>query len=285
MKPVKAIELERKKIANGHVIVTYQAGDFVYYNEYENEQAANEKQAQSVLSKSYIQKDKNGSFTHIYVHPQKNTQVLKTLLYNKDNQLTLETHYYENKKKSLVRFYSNGVLTHAWSYTEQANIKLGTYYKKNAQNKYDITHLSKPIYDKKGELSHLVMMETFPNGNPTGTITERTFYLLNKPSIRVNYIPSNTNTEQSEIIYSQENGKWIRVTDHEIAKQLQNIFKQMIILESNRTPSSSTLEKNSNITFEELYYKDVFLFKQTHSDVHVFTHQNETTPYKKPHIS
>lgn len=278
MTTIKAIELQRKTIKNGHIIVTYQAGDFVYYNEYENETAANEKNAQKILSKSYIQKESTGGYTHIYVNPQNPTQILKTLVYNSKNQLQSETHFAENKNKSLVRFYSNSLLTHAWSYSENGEIKLGTFYKKNETGKYDISHISKPVFDNKKELSHLVMMETFTDGRPTGKIIERTFYLLNKPAIRVNYVASQTTGATTELIYSQEKGKWVQVTDQDIQKQLKSIFKKMISLESFQNTPQLTLEKNSNITFEELYYHDITLFKETHSDLKVFIpHTDEKT--------
>ncbi len=285
MNQIKAVELERKKIANGHVIVTYQAGDFVYYNEYESEQAIAEKNPQKIISKSYIQKSQNGSFQHIYVHPQNPTQILKTLSYDQNNRIILETHYYENKNKSLVRFYSDGILTHAWNYTEQGEIKLGTYYQKNSQNKYEISHISKPIFDNKNELTHLVMLKTDATGNPTGKIIERMFYLLNKPAIRVNYIHNLKSNEFNEIIYSNENGKWLRVTNQELEHQLKNIFKKMIALESSKNAVQLTLEKNSNIDFEELYYHDVLLFKQTHSDLHVFIPQSKTSPSDQPPLN
>ncbi len=286
MNQIKAVELERKKIANGHIIITYQAGDFVYYNEYENEQAILEKNPQKIISKSYIQKSQNGGFMHIYVHPQSPTQILKTLTYDKNNRITLETHYYENKNKSLVRFYSEGTLTHAWNYTEQGEIKLGTYYQKNEQNKYEISHISKPIFDNKNELSHLVMFETEANGKPTGKITERLFYLLNNPSVRVNYVYDSQTNESNEIIYSNENGKWLRVTNSELEHQLKNIFKKMIAFESSKNASIHlTLEKNSNVTFEELYYHDVLLFKQTHSDLQVFIPQSKTSPSDQPPLN
>lgn len=282
MNPIKAIELERKKLANGHIIITYQAGDFIYYNEYENEQTANERDAQKVLSKSYIQKTKNGGFSHIYVHPQTPTLILKTLSYDQNNRLVLETHFFENKNKSLIRFYSNGILTHAWSYTEQGELKLGTYYQKNNQNKYDITHISKPIFDDKGELTHLVMLETLANGKPTGKITERTFYLLNKPAVRVEYIENTQSNTLNEIIYSYENNQWLQVTNPDLEQQLKNIFKKMIAFESDKNAIQLTLERNSNITFEELYYQDVLLFKQTHPDLHVFIPQSKNKPSDQP---
>ena len=285
MNQIKAVELERKKIANGHVIVTYQAGDFVYYNEYENEQAISEKNSQKIISKSYIQKSQNGGFTHIYVHPQNNTQLLKTLTYDKNNRLTLETHFYANKNKSLVRFYSDGILTHAWNYTENGEIKLGTYYQKNNQNKYEISHISKPIFDNKNELTHLVMMETDATGKPTGKIIERMFYLLNKPSIRVNYIKNPQTNKSDEIIYSHENGKWLRVANKELEKQLKNIFEKLIAFESSKNAIQLTLEKNSNVSFEELYYHDVFLFKQTHSDLQVFIPQSNSSSSEQPPLN
>lgn len=282
MTSIQAIEIQRKTLANGHIIITYKAGDFVYYNEYLNEEDAQQKDTTKLLSKSYIQKDKTGGYTHIYVHPQKPSQILKTLAYNKENQLYLETHFGENKNKTLMRTYHNNVLQNAWSYSESGQIKLGTFYKKNNQNKYEISGISHPIFDKSNELSHLVLMETLPDGHATGFVLERTFYLSNKPAIRVNYTKINNGNTVKEEILSHEDGKWVLVSDGYLKEQLRSIFKEMISLEPKTKGFGSMLEKNSDISFEELYYHDVLQFKKSHPDLHVFIPITETTQQIKP---
>lgn len=275
MNATNAVELNKKTLANGHVIITYKDGNFIYHNEYLNETDSQNKDPNKIISKSYIQKDKTGGHTHIYVNPQQQDIILKTVSYNSNNQIMLETHFWENKNKKLIRFYSNGLLTQAWEYTEKGEMKQGISYKRNTQNKYEVISVSIPVFNQKNELSHLIVKETNPNGHPTGKIIERTFYLLNKPSIRDCYILNEISGQKEEIILSNENGKWCEVKDRNIQKQLLSIFKKLIQLETSKNSSNVTLEKNSNVTFEDLYYHDVLKFKQTHSDLRVFIPEKE----------
>lgn len=263
--------LNKRKLSNGHVIVSYKLGDSIVHDEYTSQADADAGNQDNLVSKAYAQKDENGNNTLVYVNPQKTSQILKTITYDANNKPSEEIHFDTNQRQTLLRYYYNGILNQDWLLNPQTGqIKTGYQYKKNEQGRYDIISVSKPVYAPNGELSHTIQTKSTPNGKSTGEILQRVFYLCNLPFVRATYTKNPQNPEEPLMtISSLEDGQWEPVTDKILEKHLTSIFDKAISLENKPQERTSVLAKNSNLNFQELYLEDVTEFKKSNPSLQI----------------
>ncbi len=276
MSNTEIIELNRKHLSNGHVVVSYKANDQVYYDEYLSEQDVLEKNKRAIVSRAYAKKNKIGRNMLVYIDPNTNQnapRVLKTLVYDRQNKLSEETVFNAEGVKVLSRFYQNGILEKDWTFDgKTGRLISGIQYRKNTVGKYDIISLSTPIYNENGELSHTIQKKTNEKGVPTGEILQRVFYLCNLPFVRVSYTEDKKNPlNPSSRIYSLDEGKWNIVTDKALIKHLIPILEEAVSCEGKNAPQRSFLDTHSNIHFSELTYDDVLAFKKLNPTVQILT--------------
>ena len=288
MAETEQIELNRKILPNGQVAVVYKSNGRIFRDLYASEADANTQDARKVLSRSYQKKEDQNKTTMVFIDPLNPSRILKTLKYSDQNVLLEETHFNIDNQKTLTRTYQKGILNQAWTFDTDGKIKSGVQYKVNAQGKYEIASISKPIFDSKGELSHTVQQETTPDGKPTGFISQRVFYLCNLPFVRANYTKDPENPNKVLLtISSLEEGVWKPVTDATLRNHLKSIFQDVITLEDGQLPqttqekvveqeptnqpqpSSSVLGQNANIEFNEMYYDEIDAFRDDHPSLKV----------------
>lgn len=276
MSNTEIMELNYKRLSNGHVIVSYKAKGQIYYDEYLSERDVLEKNKSAIVSRAYAKKNKIGRNMLIYIDPNSNynpPRVLKTLVYDRQNKLSEETMFNNKGVKVLSRFYQNGVLDQDWTFNgNNGRLVSGVQYRKNKMGKYDIVSLSTPIYNENGELSHTIQKKTTPTGMPTGEILQRVFYLCNLPFVKVSYTENSKNPlNPISRIYSLDDGKWNIVTDSALIKHLIPILQEAVSCEGANAPKRSFLNAHSNIHFEELTYSDVLEFKKINPTVKILT--------------
>ena len=261
------VELNRRNLQNGHVVITYKKDGLIYYDEYLSSEDAAIQNKEALLSRAYAKRNKLGRNMLVYIDVTKRTTpptILKVLTYDKQNKLSEEIVYDKNEKKTLSRFYVNGALDQDWTYDPiSGQLTLGIQYKKNEKGRYDIVSMSTPIYAPNGELSHTIQKKTTPAGEFTGEVLQRVFYLCNLPFVKVSYTENPEDPKQPiSQIYSLDDGQWTLVTDPTLKKHLIPILEDAVSIEGEKAPRRKTLEKYSNIHFEELTYADVLAFKK-----------------------
>lgn len=268
------IELNRKNLQNGHVVITYKMNGQVYYDEYLSAKDATKQDKSTLVSRAYAKKNKIGRNMLVYVDITKKKNplpVLKILTYDKQNKLSEEIVFDKNEKKTLSRFYVNGMLDQDWTYDPQTgNLNLGIQYKRNKDGAYDIISISTPIYTQKGELSHTIQKKTTPSGEFTGDVLQRVFYLCNLPFVKVCYTENQADPSRPiSKIYSLDDGQWNLVTDSTLLKHLIPILEDAVSIEGNRAPRRASLEKYKSYSFAELSYNDVLEFKKINPSVQI----------------
>ena len=270
------VELNRRNLQNGHVVITYKKDGLIYYDEYSSSTDATNQNKSALISRAYAKKNKLGRNMLVYIDinkSQTSPAILKVLTYDKQNKLSEEIIYDKNEKKTLSRFYVNGLLDQDWAYDpDSGQLTLGVQYQKNTKGRYDIVSISTPIYAPNGELSHTIQKKTTPAGDPTGEVLQRVFYLCNLPFVKVAYTenPADPRRPISQI-YSLENGQWTLVSDPTLKKHLIPILEDAVAIEGEKAPRRKTLETHSNIHFEELTYNDVLAFKKINPSVQILT--------------
>ena len=276
MTNTQPVELNRRNLQNGHVVITYKKDGLIYYDEYLSAADAAEQNKSALISRAYARRNKLGRNMLVYVDINKSQTppaVVKVLTYDKQNKLSEEIVYDKNEKKTLSRFYVDGLLDQDWTYDPDTGLlTLGVQYQKNSKGRYDIISVSTPIYAPNGELSHTIQKKTTPSGEPTGEVLQRVFYLCNLPFVKVAYTenPEDPRHPISQI-YSLDNGQWTVVTDAALKKHLIPILEDAVAIEGEKAPRRKTLEAHSNIHFEELTYADVLAFKKINPSVQILT--------------
>ncbi len=273
MVSIQQTEMSRKYLSNGHVVVSYKLGGTFFHDEYKSLTDAEKKDPTTVIAKSYNQKDENGNLMRVYVNPQKTAQILRIVTYDANNKPAEEVHFDTHQNKTLLRYYHNGNLNQDWILNPNTGqIKTGYQYKKNADGKYDILSVSKPVYAPNGDLSHTVQTATTTDGKPTGQILQRVFYLCNLPFVRASYTYDKKNYSQpTTTIFSLEDGQWEPVTNEALIEHLNAIFKRAINLETPAKEKTSVLAQNSDLDFKELSYEDVQNFKKINPSIQVLS--------------
>ena len=223
MTNTQPVELNRRNLQNGHVVITYKKDGLIFYDEYLSPADATEQNKSALVSRAYAKRNKLGRNMLIYIDINKNQTppaVLKVLTYDKQNKLSEEIVYDKNEKKTLSRFYVDGHLDQDWTYDPDTGLlTLGVQYQKNSKGRYDIMSVSTPIYAPNGELSHTIQKKTTPSGEPTGEVLQRVFYLCNLPFVKVTYTENPTDPRRPiSKIYSLDNGQWTLVTDEMSAR-------------------------------------------------------------------
>ncbi|MBQ8250730.1 MAG: hypothetical protein IJY92_02310 [Alphaproteobacteria bacterium] len=274
MTSTQPIELNRRNLQNGHVVITYKKDGLIFYDEYLSADDASERNKEALISRAYAKKNKLGRNMLVYIDAnaiQTTPSILKVLTYDKQNKLSEEIIYDKQERKTLSRFYVNGMLDQDWTYDPNTgHLTLGLQYKKNEKGRYDVVSVSTPIYAQNGDLSHTIQRKATSSGELTGEVLQRVFYLCNLPFVKVTYIenPEDPKRPFSQI-YSLDDGQWTLVTNTTLKKHLIPILEDAVSIEGEKAPKRKTLEKYSNIHFEELTYADVLAFKKINPSVQI----------------